>query len=93
MGAETPQKVPTEPEKTLKGMCIIYAEQVKEYTKEINKMRREYGREKYKLEYTGKTLSRDLKRKIDKKESKVKHIFIYSKPRRWSPNRSSRIIK
>lgn len=28
---------------------IILLEQVKEYLKDINKMRREYGREKYKL--------------------------------------------
>lgn len=40
---------------------------MKEYTKEINTMRREYGREKYKLEYEGKKLNRELKKKIDKK--------------------------
>jgi hypothetical protein len=34
-------------------------------------MRREYGREKYKLEFQGKKLERDLKKKIDKKESAV----------------------
>ena len=34
-------------------------------------MRREYGREKYKLQYQGKTLTRDLKKKVDKKQSKV----------------------
>ena len=32
-------------------------------------MRREYNREKYKLEYQGKTLNKQLKQKIDKKES------------------------
>ena len=32
-------------------------------------MRREYNREKYKLEYQGKTLNKDLKKKIEKKES------------------------
>ena len=46
-------------------------EQVKEYTKEINHMRREYNREKLKLEYQGKTLQKDLKKKIEKKESPV----------------------
>ena len=30
-------------------------------------MRREYNREKIKLEYPGKTLQKDLKRKIEKK--------------------------
>lgn len=40
---------------------------MKEYTKEINQMRREYNREKIKLEYQGKTLQKDLKRKIEKK--------------------------
>lgn len=30
-------------------------------------MRREYNREKIKLEYQGKTLQKDLKRKIEKK--------------------------
>jgi hypothetical protein len=44
---------------------------VKEYTKEINGMRREYNREKIKLEYQGKTLQKDLKRKIEKKEPAV----------------------
>jgi hypothetical protein len=34
-------------------------------------MRREYGREKIKLEYQGKTLQKDLKRKIEKKEPAV----------------------
>lgn len=47
------------------------AEQVKEYSKEINLMRREYNREKIKLEYQGKTLQKDLKRKIEKKEPAV----------------------
>ena len=32
-------------------------------------MRREYNRDKYKLEYQGKNLNRDLKKKIEKKES------------------------
>lgn len=50
-------------------------------------MRREYGREKYKLEYQGKTLSRDLKRKIDKKESKVHNFNNLSKLRKWLPNK------
>jgi hypothetical protein len=44
---------------------------VKEYTKEINGMRREYNREKIKLEYQAKTLQKDLKRKIEKKEPAV----------------------
>jgi hypothetical protein len=34
-------------------------------------MRREYGREKIKLEYQGKQLQKDLKRKIEKKEPAV----------------------
>lgn len=34
-------------------------------------MRREYNREKIKLEYQGKTLQKDLKRKIEKKEPAV----------------------
>ncbi len=34
-------------------------------------MRREYNREKFKLEYNGKQLQKDLKKKIEKKESKV----------------------
>ena len=34
-------------------------------------MRREYNREKLKLEYQGKTLQKDLKKKIEKKESPV----------------------
>jgi uncharacterized protein YvpB len=34
-------------------------------------MRREYNREKIKLEYQGKTLQRDLKKKIEKKEPVV----------------------
>jgi len=44
---------------------------VKDYTKEINGMRREYQREKMKLEYQGKTLQKDLKKKIEKKEPPV----------------------
>lgn len=48
MGQEQP-KAPTEPVKTLKGTLKIIIEQVKEYTKEINQMRREYNREKIKL--------------------------------------------
>lgn len=34
-------------------------------------MRREYQREKMKLEYQGKTLQKDLKKKIEKKEPAV----------------------
>lgn len=49
-------------------------EQVKEYTKEINGMRREYQREKMKLEYQGKTLQKELKKKIEKKEPAVSYI-------------------
>lgn len=44
-------------------------------------MRREYQREKIKLEYQGKTLQKDLKRKIEKKEPAV-HLFTFSKPKR-----------
>jgi hypothetical protein len=54
---------------------------VKEYTKEINTMRREYQREKIKLEYQGKTLQKDLKRKIEKKEPAV-YPLTFSKPKR-----------
>lgn len=43
MGAEQP-KGPVVPEKTLKCKSFVYSEQAKEYTKEIQKMRREYGR-------------------------------------------------
>lgn len=34
-------------------------------------MRREYQREKMKLEYQGKALQKDLKKKIEKKEPAV----------------------
>lgn len=34
-------------------------------------MRREYTREKLKLEYQGKTLQKDLKKKIEKKQPAV----------------------
>ena len=40
-------------------------------------MRREYQREKMKLEYQGKTLQKDLKRKIEKKEAPVL-ILLFS---------------
>jgi hypothetical protein len=70
MGQDQPQ-APKEPQKTLKGTAAGIVEQVKEYTKEIQQMRREYQREKIKLEYQGKTLQKDLKRKIEKKEPAV----------------------
>lgn len=70
MGQDQPQ-APKEPQKTLKGTEAGIVEQVKEYTKEIQQMRREYQREKIKLEYQGKTLQKDLKRKIEKKEPAV----------------------
>jgi hypothetical protein len=44
-------------------------------------MRREYQREKIKLEYQGKTLQKDLKRKIEKKEPAV-YPSTFSKPKR-----------
>lgn len=50
-------------------------------------MRREYQREKMKLEYQGKTLQKDLKKKIEKKEPPVP-LFLGSKRRRWWPSRS-----
>ena len=56
MGSEPPK--PKEPEKTLKGNIFFHSEQVKEYTKEIGKMRREFQRETYKLEQTDKKLNR-----------------------------------
>lgn len=63
------------------GYRWVKAEQVKEYTKEINGMRREYNREKIKLEYQGKTLQKDLKRKIEKKEPAVLALPL-SKPKK-----------
>lgn len=39
-------------------------------------MRRQYAREKYKLEFEGKKLQKDLKKKIEKKESAVSFTFI-----------------
>ena len=53
MGSDPPK--PKEPEKTLK-------EQVKEYTTEINKMRRQFQRECYKLEMDDKKMNKDLKK-------------------------------
>jgi hypothetical protein len=53
--------------KNYEGYIQLHLEQVKEYTKEISQMRREYNREKIKLEYQGKTLQKDLKKKIEKK--------------------------
>ena len=44
MGAEQPKKGPVVPEKTMKGKSQLISEQVKEYTKDINQMRREYNR-------------------------------------------------
>jgi len=44
-------------------------------------MRREYQREKMKLEYQGKTLQKDLKKKIEKKESGVR-LFLCSIPKK-----------
>ena len=64
----TPSKQPQVPQKPLKCIQLSNLEQVKQYTAEIQKSRREFGREKYKLEYQGKTLNRDLKRKIQKKQ-------------------------
>lgn len=80
MGQDQPQ-APKEPQKTLKGTAVGIVEQVKEYTKEIQQMRREYQREKIKLEYQGKTLQKDLKRKIEKKEPAVLMIPFSSHKR------------
>lgn len=55
-------------------------------------MRREYNREKIKLEYQGKTLQRDLKKKIEKKEPVV--IFTScSKLKKLQLNKFLKIIK
>lgn len=48
-------------------------------------MRREYQREKMKLEYQGKTIQKELKKKIEKKEPAVQ-LFLFSIRRRYLPN-------
>jgi hypothetical protein len=43
-------KQPPPPEKTLKGTFILYIEMVKDFSKSINKLRREFQREIFKLQ-------------------------------------------
>ena len=50
-------------------------------------MRREYQREKMKLEYQGKTIQKELKKKIEKKEPAVP-LFLFSINKRFLPNNS-----
>lgn len=92
MGQEPVKSGPAPPVKTLKGKQLPISETVKEYTKEINGMRREYQREKMKLEYQGKALQKDLKKKIEKKEPVV-GVDLCSNTKRWRGNRSSRTTR
>ena len=48
-------------------------------------MRREYQREKMKIEYQGKTIQKELKKKIEKKEPAVLN-FLFSINRRFLPS-------
>ena len=49
---------------------------VKEFTKSINKLRREFQREVNKLEFNNKKIKMDLERMVKKKEPRVNYYQL-----------------
>lgn len=64
----------------------MIVEQVKENVKEIEKMRRQFARESYKLKSTDKQLNKELKKMIDKKEPAVIFQLIQQRKKQIAQN-------
>lgn len=75
MGNKPPP--PPQPQKTVKGTYYTYIiEMVKEFSKTIQRLKREFNREIMRMEMQSKKLKTDLEKSIKNKEPRVYCIYI-----------------
>lgn len=68
MGGKQPKPAEPIPEKTMKELC-------KEFTRKIKKMQREFDREIMKFEQSNVKIKADIRKMLEKGESKVFFLF------------------